>query len=213
MCMDLDPLFSALRQQGHGWIAFPVAEVRGGSALNTEEQARADRFWAEADRSAFIAGRRLIRDALAIWLGVEDVPLAVDALGKPYCPLSGAPEFNVSHSGGWVALAMSLNGSVGVDIESLERKVDQTALANRFFSESERQYVLEGSPEAFFEIWTRKEAYLKATGLGIRCALKEVDTLSEVCCSGVCFTRFSPTPRIIGTVVEFANSLHSDFLF
>ncbi|MCC5844611.1 MAG: 4'-phosphopantetheinyl transferase superfamily protein [Verrucomicrobia bacterium] len=200
--MNLDPLFDRLRRSGTGWIALRADAVPFHAELTGPERLRADRFRAEADRTAFVAGRMLIRAALSAWTGVESVPLEIDERGKPFCPLQGAPSFNLSHAGGWVALALSTTCAVGIDLEDLNRRVDRSKLAARYFTAAEQAAVADGPPEMFFEIWTRKEARLKATGQGIRVPLNQVDTLS---CGDMTFEHFKPDPSLLGCVAVWKD--------
>ena len=193
----MEPLFSGLLQNGTGWIALRADEVYTCFPLTDSEEARARRFRVEADRLAFVAGRNLIRQALSGWMRVDAVPLEIDDLGKPFCPLPNAPHFNLSHAGGWMALAMSLQGPVGIDLEDITRQVDLQKLSARYFSEAEQEALAQGNGMTFFEIWTRKEAWLKAAGTGIRVPLKDTDTLTA---SGIHFQTFTPAPGIIGCV-------------
>ena len=87
--------------------------------------------------------------------------------------------FNLSHSGRWVAIALAHARDVGVDIEAMDRLDDWRLLAGRIFSPRERS-VLDALPEpqqreAFYNGWTRKEAYLKATGEGLTDMLTDIE--------------------------------------
>lgn len=202
MVMDLAPLFTRLQRNEAGWVALPVAEVPLRYPLNAIEVRRAARFRKEPDRAAYIAGRSLIRAALSEWMETARVPIEITPKGKPFCPLKGAPDFNLSHAGGWVVLAMCRKGAVGVDIEDSRRNVDAVKLAARYFSAAEQEAVAKGAADAFFEIWTRKEAYLKATGEGIRSDLKQLDTLNT---AGVHFESFYVGEKLPGTLAVLEN--------
>jgi 4'-phosphopantetheinyl transferase len=102
--------------------------------------------------------------------------LAYGTHGKPFLasPDDGL-DFNLSHSGRWLLFAFARGRAVGVDVESMDRAVDWDAVARRFFSARE-QAALQSLPAeqrrgAFFRCWTRKEAYLKATGQGVTLGL------------------------------------------
>jgi 4'-phosphopantetheinyl transferase len=195
--MDLEPLLAGLRQQGLGWIALRADSVPESAPLSGPEQARAARFRNETDRTAFVKGRYLIRSALSARMQLDQIPIDIDVLGKPFCPLAGAPHFNLSHAAGWLALAMRLEGPVGIDIEDTRREVDQEKLAARWFSDAERRAVAEGGAEIFFDIWTRKEAWLKAAGTGIRVRLNQLDTFAA---PGIRFTPFRVADWIAGCI-------------
>lgn len=99
--------------------------------------------------------------------------------GKPYLPSSTSCSFNHSHSQQHYALAMSKQmKDIGVDLEDLDRKVRFDALAKHAFhpNEYETWQGLDFDPLYWFKVWTTKEAILKASGLGIRMSLNELDT-------------------------------------
>lgn len=98
-----------------------------------------------------------------------------DDNGRPYA--EPPMDVSLSHSGGWIAAASSLDGRIGIDIEA-EREVSVT-LPRRCLAPSELDWLtaaLPGQPqrERFFRLWTAKEAYVKATGVGIRSDLRQI---------------------------------------
>lgn len=152
--------------------------------LPEDERARAGRFRVAGARGRFVLGRTLLRRTLGGLLGVPGagLALAVDERGKPRLAEPHARcglHFNLSHSGRVVALAVAAV-PVGVDVEALREVANVERLARRFFSPAEATAVLAAADgerdRLFLRIWTRKEAYLKATGLGIGMALREVET-------------------------------------
>ena len=99
--------------------------------------------------------------------------------GKPFLTTFPQLQFNHSHSRQHYALASSFELSdVGIDIEDLDRKVRFDALAQHAFHPNELKYWqdLEHDTDYWFRVWTTKEAVLKASGLGIRLSLNELDT-------------------------------------
>lgn len=146
--------------------------------LSPDEQARAARYCREADRCHFIAARGQLREILSAYTGTPAAGLrfAYSPQGKPALAedpfsLVGGLRFNLSHSAGLGLLAVAAGCAVGVDLEWSGRTVDTAAIAARFFAPGEIA-ALNHLPEAerrqgFFNGWTRKEAYLKATGLGL----------------------------------------------
>lgn len=98
--------------------------------------------------------------------------------GKPHL-LEGRCEFNLSHSEGYAALGVQQQGPLGVDIEDQNRQVDWKALTERFFARPEVEAArLASDPRScFFEIWTAKEAYIKALGSGLYHPLDQFVTL------------------------------------
>lgn len=119
------------------------------------------------DRRRSFGAWLLLRAALEE-LGAEPGPLAVGPQGKPFFPDRPDLHFNLSHSGETVLCALSPS-PVGCDVEILGPA--RPELAERFFHPSERRWLSALPPseydEAFFRLWTLKESYLKATGLGL----------------------------------------------
>ena len=150
--------------------------------LATEEQDRMARFRHEQDRTLFLLSRGLMRSVLASYLGCRcrEVRFAANDFGKPILHPEGPPAanalglplyFNLTHSRGVAALAVSRGREVGIDVEQRERQLEFLALAERFFSVEEACYLrgLEKNQrsEAFFAIWTLKEAFVKGIGRGL----------------------------------------------
>jgi 4'-phosphopantetheinyl transferase len=140
--------------------------------LSGEERARADRFHRAVDRRNFIAAHAGLRQLLAAALGrrAEDVELAQTDTGKPML-VDRALEFNLSHSGEIVLIALTSGLSIGVDVEQPRGLADREAIARRFLHPGEAADLaqLTGHPAelAFFRCWTRKEAVAKTLGLGL----------------------------------------------
>ena len=142
--------------------------------LSSDEQERADRFKIEKPRQQFTQARSALRTLLASHLGTEPAKIEFDYAehGKPTLQ---HPEtslhFNVSHSQDYALIAIANGIPIGVDIEWLERKADIEALANRFYSKAEqtelKQLPIDLRHQAFLNLWTQKEAYLKALGSGL----------------------------------------------
>jgi 4'-phosphopantetheinyl transferase len=143
--------------------------------LSPEERARHLRFRFEEDQRSFLAAHALTRGVLARELRTEPSALrfAEGARGRPEL-LSPACEprlrFNLSHTRGMVACALAIETDVGVDVERLDRRVNIDSLSAAAFSAAERAGLEELEGEAqrhrFFELWTLKEAYIKAVGMG-----------------------------------------------
>lgn len=140
--------------------------------LSAAERRRGERFRSPVHRERYLASRAILRSTLSRYLDVapSDVPIEVRDSGKPYVPRTNL-EFNLSHSGDLAVMAISQTRPVGVDVERMRRTIGYQRLARRFFSDREIA-VLEAMPgsvrsAAFFRIWTRKEAYLKATDVDL----------------------------------------------
>lgn len=148
------------------------------SALLPEEIARLARFRREEDRRRHLVGRSLLRLLLGRELRVApcDVDLEFSDQGKPFSHVG--PSFNVSHSGDYVLAGLASGGRFGVDVEQHRPLADLDALVRRCFSiwETRRIARLESSEHtpAFFRIWARKEALLKALGGGLSIELRSV---------------------------------------
>lgn len=144
---------------------------RLATVLDGEERARAERFRFDPDRERFIAGHGLLRMLLGGALGMapEDVRLARGAHGKPYLP-DGGPAFNLSDTKDAVVVAIGGADELGVDIETVERRTDHDLVAGHYFTPDEVAHIQAGGAEGkrrFLTLWTRKEAVLKASGVGI----------------------------------------------
>lgn len=148
--------------------------------LSADERARARRFVFDEYRHRYIAGRGVLRLLLGGYLARPPEQLVFDygAQGKPsLLNASGALplRFNVSHSHAMALLAFSRGRTVGVDIEQVDAGRATVDIAQRFFA-PEEVAVFEALPEdqwaeAFFNAWTRKEAYMKADGRGLTLGL------------------------------------------
>ncbi len=123
-------------------------------------------------RRRFTAARGLLRRLAGAYLDRDPAALtfAVAEHGKPYLP-DAALRFSVSHSGDLILIAFSLGSEIGVDVEEIRETSDTMAIARRFFTSEEADALAALPPDrrtpAFFAIWCRKEAVLKATGQGV----------------------------------------------
>ena len=138
--------------------------------LTIPERARANRYRFPDDCRRSIVARAATRRFLGRHLSIDPITLVIDEeeFGKPV--LRGREiEFNASHSGDLVALAFAKETAVGVDVERRRKLTDTLALARRYFSVEEVAIVERAADagDAFFAIWTAKEAIVKASGKGI----------------------------------------------
>lgn len=141
--------------------------------LDTGEQTRAARFRYDRDRRRFVARRGMLREQLGRALGCAPhaVRIGADSSGKPFLPDDPDLNFNLSHSNG-VALCVTARGvRVGCDIEWRNPALACARVAERLFAPDENA-ALSALPAAhwvqgFFNCWTRKEAYVKALGVGL----------------------------------------------
>jgi 4'-phosphopantetheinyl transferase len=153
--------------------------------LSSDEVARAERFYFTRHHDAFIAARAGLRTTLARYLDTspEAIAFRYGDAGKPeLCGESANGElaggefaFNLSHSGDWAICAIARRGPLGIDIERVRAMNDAAGLARRYFAAAEvamwESIAAEEQIAAFFRCWTRKEAYLKALGDGLRAPL------------------------------------------
>jgi 4'-phosphopantetheinyl transferase len=134
---------------------------------------RAERFVFQRDRDSFIIARGVLRRILAYYLGTEPTLLrfSYNDYGKPRVLTAEPVQFNLSHSHNLATIAIALNRSVGIDIERIRPIADAEQLAEHFFSREEirvfRALPAHLKQAAFFRCWTRKEAYIKARGMGL----------------------------------------------
>lgn len=144
--------------------------------LTDDEQARMARFVFENDRRAFLLTRALVRTTLSRYAAVApaDWRFIANTHGRPDIAdrPAGVPDlrFNLSHTNGLIACAVTMEREVGVDVEHVQRVLTHD-IASRFFAPSEVEdlHALPASEQArvFFDYWTLKESYIKARGFGL----------------------------------------------
>jgi 4'-phosphopantetheinyl transferase len=169
--------------QVHVWRArldLPAPQLRRlASILGAEESARAARFAFDVHRDRFVARRGILRLILARYLHVMPAGIALQSseYGKPSLAASHGTDlrFNLSHSQDLALYAVTRGRELGVDVECIRPGPVEDSIAQRFFAPGEVA-ALDALPEAcrtsgFFDIWSRKEAYIKAQGLGLSLAL------------------------------------------
>lgn len=164
----------------HVWRVYldrvAVDAQRLKAILSQEELRRAARFRFERDRRRFLASRLVLRQILSRYLEMDPGHICFRStpFGKPALdPMCGGGSvcFNVSHSHGLALYAITRGRKIGVDIEWIRFDLSYEQLAEQFFSQREIATLSALPPsqqrEAFFSGWTRKEAYVKAKGLGL----------------------------------------------
>lgn len=153
--------------------------------LSLTEQARADRFHFKIDCERFTIARACLRTILGRYLQTDpaEIEFNYGEYGKPQLATvngdSSQLKFNLAHSYSWALYAFTLGREIGVDIERISPALATEEIAKRFFSTLELE-LLNRVPshvrhEAFFNCWTRKEAFLKAKGLGLSLPLNQFD--------------------------------------
>jgi 4'-phosphopantetheinyl transferase len=175
-------------EEVHVWRALldaPAERVRRLlEVLAPDERERAARFHFERDRRRFAVARGLLRTILGSYLNSGPAALRFEygAQGKPALAPghnSDSLRFNVSHSEGVALFALARAREVGVDVERVSGRVECEEIAGHFFSPGEvarlRALPAEMREAAFFDCWTRKEAYIKARGEGLSLPLDGFD--------------------------------------
>ena len=192
------------------WVARQDApEVRERLAhyetlLTEDEHRRGQRFLHAADRERLVLGRVLARTMLSHFTGTPPRAwsIVIDERGRPElgaCP-EGTPDlrFNLSHTEGLVACAVTVGREVGVDVEYINRRITYE-VPERFFSAQEvadlRALPVDQQDVVFFDYWTLKESYIKARGLGLALPLGQFT-----------FVRRAG----LAPCIEFAPELHDD---
>jgi 4'-phosphopantetheinyl transferase len=152
-------------------LAQDVDLAQAMALLDHTEVQRAKRFIDSMHTRRFIVAHAALRQILGWRMGCDPaaIEFKLSAHGRPLLP-DGGPVFSLSHSGDMALVAVAAEGELGVDIEC-RRTLQHRELARRFFSESEADAIdaLAGYEReaAFFDCWVRKEAYIKAKGLGL----------------------------------------------
>jgi 4'-phosphopantetheinyl transferase len=176
------------RHEVHIWripLAQPAAAREAlWPTLAPDERERAERFHFARDRARFIVARGVLRAILGRYLECEPGRLRFhyNQYGKPAL----APDreaaglsFNLSHTHDLALYALARSRAIGVDVEQLRDDLDHMAIAEQFFSLREVEMLRALPPEvrgsAFFNCWTRKEAYVKARGEGLSLRLDQFD--------------------------------------
>lgn len=149
--------------------------------LSPHELGRANRFRFDEDRARFISAHVMLRSVLAGYTDIAPTDLVFDAdrFEKPYLVKAPPLQFNLSHSGDLLAVAVSRDARVGVDVERFRSMQDMFRMLRMIASPGE-QHTFAMLPEtermrAFFSLWTRKEAVVKALGTGLSRSLQQIE--------------------------------------
>lgn len=168
-----------LSLQSHTEVAAHLWEV-----LSEDEQQRAQRFVRSQDQHKFVCVRGTLRCLLGQYLHTSGRGLRFDYgdYGKPQLVSSGRSlelQFNVSHSHDLALIAITQGAAVGVDIEHVNLQTSYLNISQRFFSSAEHDVLLQQPLEqqcyTFFQLWTRKEACVKAMGGSIAHGLDQIN--------------------------------------
>lgn len=157
-----------------------LAQMRG--ILSSDERVKADRFAFEEHRQNFVVAHGFLRAILSRYVDCAPVELQFGCAkyGKPFLiePATCANlSFNMAHSGSFALYGISKGRMIGVDIEQIRPGLDIAEIAWQFFSINESNCLLSMSSDvrvhAFFDCWTRKEAFVKAKGIGLSLPLDQ----------------------------------------
>jgi len=172
----------------HIWRAFPCHGAtfidQLAPLLSEDELSRAASFRFESDRNRFIVCRAILRNILGLYLGIgpEHVKFRMGPLGKPYpANESGGVQiqFSLSHTHHIALYAFTSNRRIGVDIEQVRTISNLDQVAAFSFSDYENHVFRSLRPDrkeaAFYNCWTRKEAYVKAIGEGLSSPFRAFD--------------------------------------
>ncbi len=163
------------KSEVHLWLQVlpPLAELLSRlDLLSQEERQRAERLQRMEARRRFLGGRLLLRTLLGRYSGLPPhaIPLGYTTAGKPYWPNSPL-QFNLSHSHEWILVGLTLQRRIGVDLERIRPVPRWQRIARRYFSAAEQALLWICPPaereRVFLELWTQKEALLKAMGVGL----------------------------------------------
>ncbi|GMK38055.1 4'-phosphopantetheinyl transferase [Paenibacillus sp. CCS19] len=175
--------------------------------VTPERRRRYERFRIEADavRSLFaeLVVRRIVRERYSI--SNEAIQFRANSYGKPELVYPAELHFNVSHSGNWVVCAIS-DGPVGIDIEQIQ-PIDME-VSRRFFSPAEHAQLIalpmEEQLNRFYELWTLKESFVKAVGMGLSMPLDSFSfTYDQVDAGGILLQAPSPYEHYSGEILAF----------
>lgn len=158
------------------------------SLLDDQELETYDKYQVHFKKEEFLAGRFLAKTILSKYLETEPEKIGFikNSYGKLYLkeqfisktrkPL----QFNISHSNNLIALAVTLDTEIGIDVEKVNRPI--LDIAERFFTLEEKEYLSTFEPgkrnQIAYQIWTLKEAYIKAKGLGLSIPLESINIFS-----------------------------------
>lgn len=197
------------------------------SVLSPDEQERAVRFRFAEHQRRFIAARGILRDILSRYVRRQPAELefCYSRFGKP--ALAGDPcetqiRFNLSHCSDLAVYAIARDREVGIDLELVRPEMAGEHIAKRFFSPREVSTLLALplplQPEAFFNCWTRKEAYVKALGMGLQVPLESFDVslapgepaaLLGSAGSRWALRAFEPAPAYVAAVAAEGDDWHT----
>lgn len=154
------------------------------SLLSADEKTRAEKFYFERDQRRYIFGRGILRTLIANYLKINASKIAFiyGAYGKPALEKAYQNkilQFNLAHSNDWALYIFGWDRPLGIDLEHIRPLQDADDFAKQFFSQEESSWISSVSIDqkwnAFYKLWTCKEAFLKANGSGLTVPLNEAE--------------------------------------
>lgn len=182
------------------------------SFLVSDEVAKANKFKFAKDRAVSILARAALRVLSGRYLNKspKEIKINYGEYGKPYYEFPTPIDFNLSHSGNYIAIAFARNSKVGVDIEKIKDDFDVVNIAENFFSSDEIQSLKEFSetnrPRAFYRCWTRKESFIKVKGSGLSFPLASFTTSLEEKYPKLLKTEWDPSEKEEWNLFSFEPS-------
>ncbi|WP_336143070.1 MULTISPECIES: 4'-phosphopantetheinyl transferase family protein [unclassified Marinobacter] len=178
--LELDRLVLVVAQQDLRAASIKYATLE--EKLSSVEMEKFKAFKDGPSSWGFAVGRLITREVISQIYGIKpsEVSIQIQESGRPRIEYPGGLGVSISHSGPFVALALSSDGECGVDIESSEALPACLPIHDRFFSTQEKLWLEEAGNrldkgQRFLRLWTRKEAYLKATGQGLAGLSSQLD--------------------------------------
>ena len=171
------------------WLVF-VEEIQDVQLLSAyrdilpeDELAVHDRFRFDRHKKRYLIGRALARTMIARYTGLAPAQILFsrESQGRPFLLQSGSNptlRFSISYTDGLVGIGLTLKRYIGFDLENTNNKINCLEIASNYFSAAEYEELKQLSDplrkERFFQLWTLKEAYVKAQGGGLQIPLDEM---------------------------------------
>lgn len=185
--------------------------------LSTDERKRASRYHFETDRNSFVVRRAVLRMLLSFYVGqkAEGLQFTYNNFDRPSLEAKLPLCFNASSSNKVGIVAVALDTRIGIDIELVDIAFPKLEIAEKYFSAHEANAIRDLPPElqtaAFFDCWTKKEAYIKALGDGMSHPLPNLTISSDkqelfsvaatsIETKGWCITSFIPQQDYIASM-------------
>lgn len=184
--------------------------------LSENEQRKAYSHYFKKDTQSYVIRKMNLRKILSYYLNVEplEVKFTTNPFGKPLLAhVHDNLEFTTSCSENLVLYAISKGRKIGIDVEKTREIQEINQIAERYFSKQEKKLLNNVQKnrkiEAFYSIWTRKEAYLKAMGSGWSCYDEKFNLSSDL---EITLLTFTPSPGYIASISVEGTNLRLKFI-